>query len=293
MRLKKKVYKFYSGNKKYRLTFYRFGGEKKPSYLFVAGIHGNESNAIYTAFLLIAKLTRIDEINCTITILPRANPPAVKGRLRLSPEDGRDMARSFPGDPNGSITEKIAYMIFQEAVEHDYVIDIHNMSLPSISFCSTYFSRESIDLAIRTGLDYIVESKSIPGTLSTAVSTWGIPAIEIEVGGVGKDISESDAEKISNSLLRMLLNKNPPANPKFLGIRETIRSPVTGFFYPMIRPGSNLTVASKIGIIKNVFRRKVEVLSGFSGICIAISHTNFVTRGQRIASISRYLKMKL
>ncbi len=293
MKLIKKTYKFYSSNKKYRLTFYRFEGERKPSYLFVAGIHGNESNAIYTAFLLITKLIKLNKIHSTVTILPRANPPAIKGKLRLSPEDGKDMARSFPGNPNGTLTEKVAHVVFQEAVKHDYVIDIHNMSLPSISFCSTYFSNMNLSLAMKTGVNYIVESKRIPGTLSTTASTEGIPAVEIEVGGTGKDIKESDAKKVSNKLLRMLLDEGTPDSPKFLGIRETVKSPVTGFFYPMVKPGANLTVASKIGVIKNVFRREVEVLSGFSGVCITISHANFVTRGQRIASISRYLKMKL
>lgn len=93
--------------------------------LVMAGNHGDE----YPGPIAILKLMRelqADQVTGRIILLPALNPPAVRAATRLSPLDGKNLNRSFPGRPNGTMTEQIAHylttVLFPMA---DIVVDIH------------------------------------------------------------------------------------------------------------------------------------------------------------------------
>ena len=59
--------------------------------------------------------------------MPVVNPLAFAAGSRTTPEDGLNLARVFPGNPNGSITERLAAVIFNEYVSRaNYLIDLHS-----------------------------------------------------------------------------------------------------------------------------------------------------------------------
>ena len=96
-----------------------------PVVLLMAGNHGDE----YPGQVAILKLWREltpEQITGTLILMPCLNPPAAKAATRLSPLDGRNFNRCFPGDPGGTVSEMLAHylttVLFPMA---EYVIDLH------------------------------------------------------------------------------------------------------------------------------------------------------------------------
>lgn len=62
-----------------------------------------------------------------LVVVPGADVPALRVGSRCVPEDGRDLNRCFPGDPEGSLSERIAHLIFTEWVSGaEWGVDLHD-----------------------------------------------------------------------------------------------------------------------------------------------------------------------
>ncbi len=107
-----------------------------PRVLLMAGNHGDEYEGQVTLSRL-ARTLSADAVRGHLIILTMSNYPAAKAGTRTSPIDGGNLNRSFPGNPDGGVTEVIAHMIEQELMSQvDLVIDMHSggsslMYLPS------------------------------------------------------------------------------------------------------------------------------------------------------------------
>ena len=69
-----------------------------------------------------------EEVSGQVVICPVANPPAVyQGRLNVSPIDGVNINRVFPGDPDGGPTERLAAWLFAHLIDGaDAYVDLHS-----------------------------------------------------------------------------------------------------------------------------------------------------------------------
>ena len=97
-----------------------------PTVLFTAGSHGDE----YEGPIALMNLARaLDPARLTgrVLLVPAVNLPAVRVATRLSPIDGRNMNRVFPGNRDGTVTEVIADYVFRTLVPlADVVVDLHS-----------------------------------------------------------------------------------------------------------------------------------------------------------------------
>lgn len=83
--------------------------KRRKTMLFTAGIHGGEYMGIKAAALLVETLTPQD-VRGSVIILHCCNPQAFFAhRPFVVPGDGKNLYTSFPGDSEGSLTEKIAH----------------------------------------------------------------------------------------------------------------------------------------------------------------------------------------
>ena len=108
-----------------RVPIARIRNGDGPVVLLMAGNHGDE----YPGQVAILKLWREltpEQVAGTLIMIPCLNPPAAKASTRLSPLDGRNFNRCFPGNPNGTVSEMLAHylstILFPMA---EYVIDLH------------------------------------------------------------------------------------------------------------------------------------------------------------------------
>ncbi|MEQ8442392.1 MAG: N(2)-acetyl-L-2,4-diaminobutanoate deacetylase DoeB [Alphaproteobacteria bacterium] len=97
-----------------------------PTAILTGANHGDEYEGPIALFDLAAKL-KPEEVSGRVVIVPAFNFPAFLGKRRTSPIDGGNLNRSFPGKPDGTLTEKIAdYFQSRILPMADYVLDIHS-----------------------------------------------------------------------------------------------------------------------------------------------------------------------
>lgn len=88
--------------------------------------HGDEYEGPAALFELAHTLDP-DDVSGRIIIVPALNYPAFRAGTRTSPIDRGNLNRSFPGRPDGSVTEKIAdYVTRQLLPLADIVLDFHS-----------------------------------------------------------------------------------------------------------------------------------------------------------------------
>lgn len=96
-----------------------------PSVLLLGGIHGDEYEAQIVLRRLAERLTPAD-VTGRLIIIPSLNFPAAQKGRRLSPFDGQNMNRCFPGKADGTPTERLCAFVTQRLFPAvDLLIDVH------------------------------------------------------------------------------------------------------------------------------------------------------------------------
>ena len=96
-----------------------------PTVSLWGGNHGDE----YEGPVVLGQLAReLDPaaVEGRLIILPTINPPALLAGTRVSAIDGKNMNRVWPGDRNGTITERIVSWLDREVLpQTDVLMDLH------------------------------------------------------------------------------------------------------------------------------------------------------------------------
>jgi predicted deacylase len=95
-----------------------------PRVVILGGVHGDETQGVLAAGRLVADDARVTR--GSVDIVPICHEAAFEIDSRTSALDGGNLARVFPGDPNGGPTARIAHHIFTEVLSGcDLLIDLH------------------------------------------------------------------------------------------------------------------------------------------------------------------------
>jgi predicted deacylase len=90
----------------------------------LGGVHGDETEGALAAGRLAAQPPLISR--GVLEIVPVCHEAAFAADSRISPIDGENLARVFPGDVVGTPTSRLAHHIFTEVLEGvDLLIDLH------------------------------------------------------------------------------------------------------------------------------------------------------------------------
>lgn len=101
-------------------------GGPGPTALFTAGNHGDEYEGPIALHDLARSLAP-EGLRGRVILLPSMNHPAFLAARRTSPIDGGNLNRSFPGRPDGSVTQKIAHYVARVLLPMaDLVLDFHS-----------------------------------------------------------------------------------------------------------------------------------------------------------------------
>ncbi|RJX82663.1 N(2)-acetyl-L-2,4-diaminobutanoate deacetylase DoeB [Pseudomonas sp. LS-2] len=97
-----------------------------PTALLTGGNHGDEYEGPVALSKLAQRLSA-EEVSGRVIIIPFMNTPAFQAGRRTSPIDKGNLNRSFPGKPDGTVTEKIADYFRRSLLPlADIVLDIHS-----------------------------------------------------------------------------------------------------------------------------------------------------------------------
>jgi len=163
--------------------------------LFIGGNHGGE----YEGPVALSKLSRElkeEQVQGRVIILPALNLPAVQAGERVSPIDGLDMNRAFPGKYNGTVTQLIAHYIHEAILPLcDAVIDLHSggYSLDLFPYNSMHYLpnqelRRTTMAALKAfnaPISLVMREFTGEGLLDYAVEGMGKIFLCAEIGGRG------------------------------------------------------------------------------------------------------------
>lgn len=172
-----------------------------PTITMIGGNHGDEYEGPVTLMRLAQEMLP-GEVEGRLILIPCLNAPAVAAQTRLSPIDQVNMNRAFPGDPEGSISLKIADYITQNIIEiSDIVLDIHSggktlnfIPLAAVHFLSDQeLQKKSEALMIAFGAPNCLRMLELDdrGMLDTTVENQGRIFVTTEIGGGGTATAES------------------------------------------------------------------------------------------------------
>ncbi len=167
-----------------------------PTAFFMSGNHGDEYEG-QVALCSLAKWLTPEKISGRVILLPAANFPAAMAGRRVSPIDDLNLNRIFPGDPDGTVTQQIAWYIENELIPMaDIMADLHSggsslMYLPSalvqLGGDAARQTRQMAALKAFAAPDAYV-TRSGPGGSATAsggAARKGVVAMGTELGGSG------------------------------------------------------------------------------------------------------------
>ena len=191
-----------------------------PSVLLLAGNHGDE----YEGQVILTRLIRSLEprqIGGRLIIMPAANLPAAVEGVRVSPLDDGNLNRSFPGNPTGTPTQRIADYIDSVLFSRCHaVFDLHSggASMNMYPYVHADLPSEPAGQArTRAAVEFInapitlmYESQNLIGTLGEAAIRRGLLSMSGEFGG-GGTVSRRGIAVAERALHRLLAH---------LGVKE-------------------------------------------------------------------------
>jgi predicted deacylase len=178
-------------------------GDGKPAAMIASGVHGDEGPWGSWAIHKLLEQTPLDDLRGSLRVVPVANPLAMEADARNAPLDTLDLNRVFPGDANGSHTERLAAALVVHAVDGaDVVIDIHGGGSWCVNaFAFRFAGSEALAEAVRA--PFVVDGADRAVTLTGYARTKGARVAAIEMGGRSDD-EERWAERIAAGLRRVL-----------------------------------------------------------------------------------------
>ena len=172
-----------------------------PTALLTGGNHGDEYEGPIALFDLARRL-KAEDVAGRVIIVPAMNYPAFLAGTRTSPVDKGNMNRSFPGAPDGTVTQKIAdYFQRMLLPLADIVLDFHSggKTLNFLPFCAAHIlpdkaqEAKAFDLVNAFGAPWSMKMLEIDavGMYDTAAEEMGKVFITTELGGGGTTTAKS------------------------------------------------------------------------------------------------------
>ena len=166
-------------------------GGPGPTALLVAGVHGDEYEG-QVALRRVLRALHPATLTGRVVVLPALNLPAVRVARRVSPIDGANLNRAFPGDPDGPPTAQIAHWV--EAVllpQVQVALDLHSGGAASEYLPCAYVyeggphhaAKRALAHAFGADLAVFVGSTAETRSLSAACERARVPMIAAELGG--------------------------------------------------------------------------------------------------------------
>jgi predicted deacylase len=256
--------------------FRTVGSEDGPRLCVLAGIHGCEYSSIAAAVRFMRALDP-ETLRGSVVAVPVANPGSYFDRTPfVSPADGKNLNRCFPGDPGGSYSDALAHTLVEGYVRgSDALVDLHGGDLvealePFCLYDASPVEERSRALAEAFGLPWIVrsarESAPIGGTTSQAAADLGIPAVIAEVGGCGL-LEETAIAAHLHGLDRVLahlgMHRSPEDAPATAAQRLVnrfvwLRCTNPGWWQPAVAPGDLVKRGCRLGAVHDLHGEELE-----------------------------------
>lgn len=251
------------------------GAKPGKTLVVTAGIHGDEYEGVRAILDLHAELDPATLVGSVLAV-PVANPPAFWHGTRVSPVDGANLARTFPGVRQGTVSEVIAYWIGEAIIARgDFFIDLHSagimLTMPTMVGYHAADDRARA-AALAFGAPVVWAHPTLgPGRSLTAAAARNIPWLYTEARGAGRiDIGDlAIYVRGLRNLLRHLGMRSgkidAPAPKYFLfgdgDLDASLSATHDGFFVPSVELLSVVRAGQTVGRSVDLLGNTIEVFS--------------------------------
>ena len=259
------------------------GAKPGPVLAVVAGVHGFEFASILAAERL-AERVDPSQLAGTLVLVRIANIPGFEGRSpNVNPVDRKNLNRVFPGDPQGTQTERMADLIAREVVARStFLMDVHSGDGAEFldAFVGVYGGPLATDfpLALKVaqgfGFPNIVrysmetqEQIDSGRSLNRQGVAAGKPTILVEIGQNGSREEAhvaAIAAGVENALVALGMADGPMCDvPPGLRLFEgtiAVAATHTGIYHPQNPAPRAVAQGELIGIIRDYTGKEVERL---------------------------------
>ena len=275
------------------------GRKPGPRLFLSAAIHGDEINGVE----IIRRVLRrrlLPQLRGTLIATPVVNLFGFIGLSRYLP-DRRDLNRSFPGSPTGSLAARLAHTFITEVVDNcTHGIDlhtgaVHRSNLPQVRACLD--DEETSRLAHAFGVPVLINANVRDGSLRQEVLERNIPMLLYE-GGEALRFDESAIRAGVRGVISVMRTLEMlPARKASAGRAEPfvalsshwLRAPESGLLRgraalgALVKPGQRLgSIADPLGA------EEVTVDAIRAGIIIGRTELPLVNEGDALFHVATF-----
>ena len=289
------------------------GQESGPHLLVTGGVHGDEFEPMAAIRRLISMFKGSQATPMLqrgqLTLVPIVNEPAFERGHRTA-EDGKDLARTCPGNVDGSVTERIAHALSELIQTADYYIDLHTGGtelsvFPLAGYVlhkdeSTLKTQRQMARAFNLPLVWGT-SANLPGRSLSVARDANIPAIYAEYLGAATCVPHGVTAFVDGCLnvmstLNMISRPQPPTQVKHViedrrpgsGHMQVCHpAPITGYFEPTVELGQSVEKGADIGLVCDTLESERHLIrSEEAGMVIVLRTFPRVMKGNSVAVVA-------
>ncbi|MFX1513820.1 MAG: succinylglutamate desuccinylase/aspartoacylase family protein [Promethearchaeota archaeon] len=246
-----------------------------PKLCLTGGVHCTEYEGIEAITRIFHEINP-EDLSGALISCPVVNTPGFQRVTHyVNPLDGMNLNRVYPGNPEGTISEKMIDVIFNELIRLcDYYIDLHGgepyEDMGQFVIYSTGVGTKEIEVKsaemARYYLPNVIQTfEGKDGTSSAEVARVGIPSITPQAGALAlyreEDI-QFHVRGVKNVMKWLGMLPGPPEEPKkdiptFIN-NYYVRVKKGGIFYPLLRGEDPFKKGDVMGVIKDLFGNVIE-----------------------------------
>ena len=284
-----------------------------PTILLTAGNHGDEYEG-QVALLDLARSLRPEEVQGRVIIIPAMHYPACAAGKRLSPLDGRDFNRCFPGDPFGGFALSLAHYIDSVLLPLcDYQQDLHSGGTGMDIFPSTAghilddaaFQARTLAMAdaFNAPVTMLLREVNAGPTLLAQAEARGVVALSSELGGGGR-LNPGNLAITKRGVRNLLRHAGIVEGPPELGeygpsrrmtvpdLAHYVFAPCDGIWEAHHALAATVEAGAGAGLLHRIEDPSVAAIPlsyGATGFLWCVRHAGRVKVGDPVAVIARDL----
>jgi len=274
-------------------------GRRDGPVMFVCGaIHGDEINGVEILRRLM-RLSGVRRVRGTLIAIPIVNVFGFLSNSRYLP-DRRDLNRSFPGQPSGSLAARLAHLFMQEIVaKSTHGVDLHTAAAHRDNFPQIrgdLDDPETERMAHAFGVPVVINAGIREGSLRGAAAAQGVPVIVYEAGEalrfdeVAVRSGVSGIVRTMRELGMLRPSKARKKKPNSAVVRSSVwmRAPQSGVLRAIVPLGKAVKTGTLLGLISDPFgRNEVEARAPADGVLIGRTNLPIVHEGDALFHIGR------
>lgn len=247
-----------------------------PTLWIQAGIHGPE----IVGQLAVARFLRgldLRILKGRIACLMIANPLGFRASNRLTPQDGMNLNRVFPGKPDGSVSEQLAHRLLELALATgDVMLDLHSGGDLTITPFYVIYHKDqgeassrsaALSQAVGSRLQWGSNEGWLKGSCFANFTKRGKPALIVESGG-GARVTDADLANMQTAITGLcqalgMLPGTPQAakDVRYGGNAIHLKARTGGFWHPQVQPGEDVIEGQPLGHVIDIFGDTVETIT--------------------------------